>query len=287
MHPSLFSNVIRGNSPEEVAAKTAALGLRSVQLIPAWVEVGFGFDHESAGAGAAYGRWAAAYRAEGVDICGLGGYINLLHHDPERRRANIETFKGALRAMGEIGTRWISTETGTYARSGDWDHHPDNRTPEAWDDLRRVTDELLEVAAAEDVVILYEPYIVNVCHSPQLGARLLEEVGSPHLGLLMDPTNWFEPEDARPERVAAVIDAGFEAERGRFHLAHAKDVTPGSPKPGLPGPGQGILDYPRYLRRLREHGYDGPLIIEHLTEDEVPEAVAFIEEQLAAPAREG
>lgn len=86
-----------------------------------------------------------------------------------------------------------------------------------------------------------------------------------------------------PEHVAAVLEQGFAAERDLFHLAHAKDVAPPKPgrdKPDLPGPGQGILDYPRYLRLLREHGYDGPLVIEHLTEAELPAAVAFIEAQL-------
>ena len=33
-----------------------------------------------------------------------------------------------------------------------------------------MTDELLEVAAQENVVILYEPYIANICYTPELGA---------------------------------------------------------------------------------------------------------------------
>jgi sugar phosphate isomerase/epimerase len=147
-----------------------------------------------------------------------------------------------------------------------------------------VTEELLEVAAAEDAVLLYEPYVVNVCNTPELGAALIREFDSPHLGLLMDPTNWFEVDMVEPGRVAEVIDRGFEAERGLFRLAHAKDVAPAEPdaaKPALPAPGQGILDYGRYLTRLREHGYDGALVIEHLTEDEVPEALRYVERHIA------
>lgn len=278
MYLSVFSNVVTGATPEEVADKTAGYGLGSVQFIPSRAEIGFGFDAKTADA--SLERWARAYRGRGIEVCGVGGYLNVLHRDPARRRENLEAIKTYLRGMRALGCRYLSTETGSYAPSGDWDFDPGNRTTEAWDDLRRVTDELLEVAAAEDVTLLYEPYIVNVCHTPELGARLVGEVGSPHLGLLMDPTNWFAADTAYPEHVRSVMERGFAAERGLFRLAHAKDVAPAGlerPKPGLPGPGQGILDYGLYVHLLRVHEYDGPLVIEHLTEAELPAAMRYVQ----------
>jgi sugar phosphate isomerase/epimerase len=101
----------------------------------------------------------------------------------------------------------------------------------------------------------------------------------------MDPTIWFTAAIARPEHVAAVLQQGFAAEAGLFRLAHAKDVLPPRPgreKPDLPGPGPGILDYPRYLRLLRDSGYAGPLVIEHLTETDLPAALAFLVAQMQA-----
>lgn len=285
MHVGIFSSVIKGETPEEVARKTREYGLSSVQFIPSRAEIGFGFDTKVAEA--SFERWARAYRREGVEICGVGGYVNILHHDPERRRQNVDALKSYMRGMSILGCRYISTETGSYAPTGDWDFDPKNRTREAWDDLRRVTDDLLEVATREAVVILYEPYIVNVCYTPELGARFVHEVESPHLAMLMDPTNWFEAEVARADRVREVVERGFAAERGLFRLAHAKDVTPAAPdsnKPGLPGPGQGILDYALYVRLLKEHGYTGPLIIEHLTESDVPAAMAHVQPFIDASA---
>jgi sugar phosphate isomerase/epimerase len=282
MYPALFSTVITGDRPEEVARRTRAFGLRSVQFVPGPAEFGAALDQGQVAA--SFARWAAAYRAEGITICAAGAYVNLLHRDPPRRQRNLDVFAACLRALHILGCSVISTETGTYT-AGDWDHDERNGTPEAWDDLRQVTATLVAVAAREGVTILYEPYIVNVCASAELGARLVREIDSPHLALLMDPTNWFGAATARPEDVASVLDKGFAAERGLFRLAHAKDVAPPRPgreKPELPGPGQGILDYPRYLHLLRQHGYDGPLVIEHLTEAEVPAAVAFIEAQLQA-----
>ena len=117
---------------------------------------------------------------------------------------------------------------------------------------------------------------------------MLEEICSPHLRLCMDPTNFFSDAEANPDQVRHVIRGGITAESGLFSLAHAKDVAP--PKPGaavtgLSGPGQGILDYPLYLDLLDEHGYEGPLVIENLTEADVPEALAFVEGHIEALAQ--
>jgi sugar phosphate isomerase/epimerase len=282
MYLSIFSSVITGKNPTEVARKTRALGLRSVQFVPDKVNVGWGFD--GTGATGSFDQWAEAYHREGIEICGVAGYVNLLHRDMTRRERNIENFKYFMRGMNTLGCRYISTETGSLSPRGDWEFDPKNNTRQAWDDLRAVTEELLEVAAKENVVILYEPYIVNVCSTPELGAKFVREFDSPHLAMLMDPTNWFTVELAQPEQVYKVYDRGFAAERGLFRLAHAKDVMPaksGDDKPGLPGPGKGLMDYARYIELLHAHGYDGPLVMEHLTEEQIPEAIRFLQPFIA------
>jgi sugar phosphate isomerase/epimerase len=285
MYPAIFSNVITGRDPEEIAAKTREYGLEAVQFIPREVQVGFGFDTDSPALSPDFTRWRKAYDAAGVDIVAVGGYINLLHRDPEHRAANIAAFTSFLRRMGELGTTLVSTETGSLAPTGDWDDDPANRTPEAWDGFREVITGLAAVAEAEGVTILLEPYIVNICHTPELGVQMIREVGSPALGICMDPTNFFPNELAAPEFVAGTMKSGFAAEGPYVRLAHAKDVTPpapGSPKPGLPGPGQGLIDYPLYLDLLAGIGYDGPLVIEHLVEAEVPDALRFVQGHIAS-----
>jgi sugar phosphate isomerase/epimerase len=283
MKLGIFSNVIKGGSPNEVAEKTRAYGLDAVQFVPAGVFVGFGFDQEAPDA--EFSRWAAAYESAGVEVCAVGGYVNLLHHDATRRRANTDKFVSYMRDMKTLGARYISTETGSLSQTSDWDFDPANRTPEAYDALRRATDQILPTAEENDVVILYEPYVVHVCDSPEAGAAFVREYNSPHLQMLMDPTNWFNNDMLDAETVTSTLHAGFEAEKGLFHLAHAKDVAPPTAeapgKPALPGPGQGVLNYPEYVRLLDEAGYTGPLVIEHLTESEVPEAVSFVSAQLS------
>ncbi len=282
MYLSIFSDVIAGTTPAEVARRTRDHGIRSVQLVPDEIRQKWGSFRTNTVR--TLEAWAEAYAAEGIEVCAIAGYLNLMHHDPATRRHNIDLFCALVRQMPAAGCRLISTETGTLAASGDWTADPRNAAPYTWDDLRRVSDEIVNVAAQHDVCVLYEPYIANICDSAERGARIVREVASPHLALVMDPTNWFDTATATPAGVPTVIQQGFEAERGLFRLAHAKDVVPtapGSALPALPAPGQGILDYPLYLRLLREHDYDGALVIEHLTEQEIEAAVAFLRQQLA------
>jgi sugar phosphate isomerase/epimerase len=50
----------------------------------------------------------------------------------------------------------------------------------------------------------------------------------------------------------------------------------------LHGPGQGALNYPLYLELLAAQHPNMPVIIEHVTEDEVPAAKQFVHGALVA-----
>jgi hypothetical protein len=43
-----------------------------------------------------------------------------------------------------------------------------------------------------------------------------------------------------------------------------------------------VLDYATYVRLLREHDYTGPLIIEHLTEVQIPDTMRYVQSFLEA-----
>jgi len=45
-----------------------------------------------------------------------------------------------------------------------------------------------------------------------------------------------------------------------------------------------VLDYDYYLAHLRRIGYDGPLILHSLAEDQVDAAVSFLRAKLGATA---
>ena len=271
----VVSYTVGGWEPGDVARRTKALGVRTVQLMAVADQSG----EPGAFLGGTLGEWIRAYAREGVEVCAVGCYVNVVHPDPEIRKLGLNQLKACLGQAGALGIRLVSTETGTYNRASDWASAPDNRTPSAIDDLRAVTEDLLQVAFDAGVVLLYEPYVANVLHSPRIAADFVRQYDSPHLALVMDPTNWFEADDVNREGVQRLLHSGFEAERGLFQLAHAKDVSPpidGQELPDLGGPGSGCLDYGLYTALLAEHSYAGPLILEHISEEQAPAALAFV-----------
>ena len=65
---------------------------------------------------------------------------------------------------------------------------------------------------------------------------------------------------------------------GRIAMAHAKDRNADG---SFATAGTGVLDYSFYLARLREIGFDGPLVAHGLSAGEAPGVSAFLAERLA------
>jgi sugar phosphate isomerase/epimerase len=60
---------------------------------------------------------------------------------------------------------------------------------------------------------------------------------------------------------------------------HAKDLL-SEPGSGHVAAGRGALNYGLYLSLLRNAGFDGPLILHNLVEEEAPAAVAFLQKEI-------
>jgi sugar phosphate isomerase/epimerase len=158
-----------------------------------------------------------------------------------------------------------------------WRHHPDNYTPAAWADLVDSIGKALEIAERHDVTLAVEPEVSNVADSAAKGRRLLDEMGSPRLKIIIDGANLFHAGEL--PRMHEILEEAFDLLGGDIVLAHAKDLDRDG-QAGHVAAGRGLLDYDHYLRLLKKVGFDGPLILHSLAEDEVSECVKFLREKL-------
>jgi sugar phosphate isomerase/epimerase len=228
------------------------------------------------------GRIRREAAARGIAVVSTQGTFNMCHPDAEHRRTGLRRLRVLAEACAGMGTSKIHICTGTRNERSMWRHHPDNDSPEAWQDMLACVREATGIARQANVVLAFEPELNNVVNSARKARRLMDEIGSPHLKVTIDPANLF-PAGTLP-RMREILDEAFELLGKDIVLAHAKDLDRDGDA-GHKAAGQGVLDYTRYLSLLRTYGFKAPLLLHGLTAEQVPGCLAFLRAKLAALPR--
>ena len=215
-----------------------------------------------------------------VTVAAVSGTFNMAHSEEEVRRDGLRRLGVIAGSCERLGTSTITLCTGTRDREDMWRRHPDNGTPEVWRDMLATVQEALETAEEHGVTLAFEPEINNIVHSAEKGRRLLDEMRSPRLKVVMDAANLFDAEDParRLSRSEQILDEAFEMLGDDIVIVHAKDVRMSGEVVAV---GKGDLDYGLYLKHLSEAGYGGPLLMHGLADEEVEGSLAFLRGKLA------
>jgi sugar phosphate isomerase/epimerase len=179
----------------------------------------------------------------------------MTHPDAERRKADRAAFANVLIAAREMGVSLVTLCTGSRDEGDMWRAHPDNASRQAWADLRTELDHALRLAAEANLRLAIEPEPGNVIADARLARRLLDEIGTDRLGIILDAANLLPPEALSRQR--EIVAEAMDLLGDDICLVHAKDVdAQGNVVPA----GQGVVDMPNFVRRVRLAGYNGPLI---------------------------
>lgn len=235
------------------------------------------------------------FRDANLPVICVSAYTNFIHPNPEKRRGNIEYLKTMIRFARDLGCTYVASETGTYNEESDWVWDDRNGTEEVYQEALQVVKEIVACAQENGVTFLIENYVNNVIGSVAQIKRLFRDVDSPHLGLLCDPTNYFD--ESNIDRIDETLRLIFDELAPLMKIAHAKDckrATDFSEKHAdidadeshtfrgaggveLPAAGLGSLNYPLYVELLAKHYPNMPIIIEHVEEPDIPRAKAFLD----------
>ena len=221
-------------------------------------------------------RQALAVR--GLTMAAISGTFNMCHPEPAERAKNLVRLRVLAGACQPLGASVITICTGSRDRQDMWRRHPDNDTPEAWRDMTDCLSQALQIADDCGVTLGFEPEVANVIDSARKGRRLLDEMRSPRLKVVLDAANLFHAGELA--RLPAILAEAFELLGSDLILAHAKDLNHDG-EAGHQAAGTGALDYDLYLRLLRAANYTGPLILHSLDEAQVDPAVAFLRAKLS------
>jgi len=211
--------------------------------------------------------------ARGMTMSAISGTYNMIHPDIQERENGLRKLGVLASVCHRLGTSVISLCTGTRDPGSMWRSHPDNDLPDAWDDIVTEMRKALKIAAEYDVVLAFEPEVSNVIDSAVKARRILDEMQSPHLKIVMDPANIFHKGEL--PRMREIIDEAFELLGQDIAFGHAKDLD----RDGAAGhlaAGKGLLDYHQYLSLISKVDFDVPLILHGLSEAEVDGCVDFL-----------
>ena len=135
--------------------------------------------------------------------------------------------------------------------------------------------EIVRRAGGRSIDLGIAPELANVVSSAEAARRLIDEMGSVRLRIVLDAANLFET--ATPDAQRAIVSRAGELLADRIAMAHAKDRDAAG---RFVAAGEGVLDYPHYLGALRGAGFDGPLVTHGLGAAEAPAVAAFLGREL-------
>jgi sugar phosphate isomerase/epimerase len=216
--------------------------------------------------------------AQGLSIASLSGTFNTIHPDPTVRAAGVRGAAALAARCRDLGTEVITLSTGTRDTEDMWRAHPDNAGTAAWRDLTATMRELAAVAETHGVMVAFEPETGNVVDSAQRAERLIAEIGSRAVRVVIDPANLLRPETL--PMMAEIVTEATNRLGLYLALAHAKDVAPpvaGEVECRRVAPGDGVLDFALYFRRLRDQGYSGPVIMHGLAWEQAARCRRYLE----------
>jgi sugar phosphate isomerase/epimerase len=174
-----------------------------------------------------------------------GGYLNLAW---ERDEA-VAYVERSIEICRDLGGRVVTIQSGKLLRGTDWKANAEYVAPA----VRRLAD-TAEQAGLE--LHIEGPHLEMLTWNLRTTLDFLDVVGQDNLHVTMDPSH-IVVADEDPVEVTRTLAP-------RIRHVHIRDGAGVSP---VVVPGLGEIDWPGFVRVLREHDYAGPMMIE-LCQDE-------------------
>jgi sugar phosphate isomerase/epimerase len=283
MQLGVFAKHISRPTPEELFDAITGFGLDCTQFNAACLGVPSLPDQIDI---AQWRRAAQAARSAGVQVVALSATFNLLDENRTRLIDNFRRLKILARAARILGTDLLTLCTGTRNQQDMWTYHPGNQSPAAWQAMIDAMWQALDIATEFGLELGIEPEVANVVANANDAARLIRELGSNRIRIVFDPANLYRP-PADPRRDNHVITDALTLLGDHIAIAHCKDIADPSAQRAAhlcrdtlyahAAAGTGILNYRHYISELRRVlSKDIPLILHGLSEEQIPDSVAFV-----------
>jgi sugar phosphate isomerase/epimerase len=166
---------------------------------------------------------ARSFRQRELNMSAISGTFNLCDPNTDRLEHNLDRLDKLAAACRWLDTRIITLCMGTRHPEDMWRWHPENIRRSTWEILIQSLRRAVAIADKHEVTLAFEPEVNNVVSSVMRARRILDEIDSPWLKVVIDPANLFRPGEQR--RMGEVFDEAFDWLGQDIVLAHAKSPS--------------------------------------------------------------
>jgi len=212
-----------------------------------------------------------AFQSVGIEIAVLGCYLNLADPDAESRQRTQEIYRAHLRFAPMIGAGVVGTETPANPNSRFVTPFPEDEGA-----FRFFIDAVKPVVrAAEEAgaILAIEPVKTHIISTPERAERMLSELNSDAVQIILDAVNLLIPENA-PQAQAIIQDA-ISRLGDRVRILHMKDYRLEEGKIHSIACGTGVMEYEKLLAFARKQGI--PMTLEDTTPSNAEAARLYLE----------
>ncbi len=208
-----------------------------------------------------------------LDIAVLGCYLNPVHPDPDVLADIRRTYEAHIRFAAHLGCGVVGTETG--APNAQYRFEPVCRSEESLALFIRNLRPLIRSCEQMGVLFAIEPVYTHIVSDGKRARRVLDEIASPNLRIILDPVNLLHMENVT--RRDEVIGEAIELLREEIAVIHIKDyvIRDGTLKSVAAGTGE--MDYTQVLNFARREKPWIQATLENTTPDNAQAARLHIE----------
>lgn len=185
------------------------------------------------------------FASQGIAIPVMGCYVSASDKDDAVREAAKVSFKAALRASVVLGAGCVGTETTHFTSD-------ESQREAAYARLLDFTRDVVAAAETCGAVVGIEPVALHTLNTPEMTRRLLDDVPSDHLKVVLDLANLVTPETISPAAQQDILSRSLACFGDKITVLHVKDGFFNADGKWENCPlGQGVMDWANLLPRLR------------------------------------
>lgn len=209
-----------------------------------------------------------------LDCAVLGCYLNLANPDAAQLKAIQEKYMANIRFAAHLGAGVVGTETG--APNVEYRFEEACWNEEALQIFIKNLRPVVKYAEQMGVLMAIEPVVRHIVCNPVRARRVLDEIGSPNLRIILDPVNLLESYNY--EKQDEIIDEAIDLLGKDVAVLHVKDFVIKDGKLVSVPVGQGQCHWDRIMPYMKKEKPYMHATLEDTRPDNAVAALEYIQE---------